>query len=78
MSTEYEYRGRDRRGVTRSGQTTESPAEFARKHYERGWKELEIRSITTGELVAGIDYGKLSARRGWWTKAEETDASDGA
>jgi|HubBroStandDraft_3_1064219.scaffolds.fasta_scaffold125102_4 hypothetical protein len=64
------YRGVDRRGTGRCGQSTLSRAELVeqvRRWYNAGWRSLTVRT-TGGTDVAGIERN-ADGQRIWWAES---------
>jgi hypothetical protein len=66
------YRGTNRRGERRGGQTTEKPAALVGRRFAEGWRELVMTrdGRIVGEIFRHLDPPH---RRTWWAESEPPD-----
>lgn len=70
MNESYTFAGKNRRGASVVGRTTDDPAEFTRAKFKARWLSLHVwaNPDVAAELVGSITYDWDRNRRVWWAE----------
>jgi hypothetical protein len=62
----FSFVGRNKNGVCVTGSTTDAPATFVQRRFDRRWRELEMYQ---GDVVVGAIETRSDGLRVWWAES---------